>query len=218
MSTALDALCLSPGRMAPGLVVIALLLAACSEKVEPPPVADAWQAVAGDGSLLEQPEGDHHCVFDRRTGLMWEVKQAEAGPHRPDATWSWYLPDSQRNMSDAGQVDGGECDLERCDTHTLVTTINDNGLCGFHDWQLPEREQLMTLGDRRLADQGRIMDPRFFPRDPVGEYWTSSTFRLYPQSAWVVDSRHGLDRAELKTEARYARLVRRHAEPEQGDR
>jgi hypothetical protein len=199
------------------LTALGLLLAGCSERVEPPPVADSWQAVTADGRLLIAPDGRHHCVFDARTGLMWEVKRLEAGPHRADNNYSWYLPDPDRNMSDAGLPDGGQCDMNRCDTHTLVTVINDNGLCGFHDWRLPEREQLLTLGDRRLADSGQIMDTRFFPHDPPGEYWSASTFRLYPQSAWVVDSRHGLDRAEMKTEARYARLVRRHSEPNAGD-
>ncbi|MFU8831141.1 MAG: DUF1566 domain-containing protein, partial [Wenzhouxiangella sp.] len=156
---------------------------------------------------------EHGCVFDQRTGLMWEVKNLQAGPHRASATYTWHVPEATRNMSDAGLVDGGECDLDACDTHGYVQAVNNAGLCGHHDWALPSRQQLLTLGDRRLADTGRIMDQRFFPHDPVGEYWSSETFRLYPKSAWLVSNQHGLDRAELKTEPRYARLVRQHAHP-----
>jgi len=192
-----------------------LLLVACAPQSDPvPPASDHWLSVDQSGAVhaLNDSE-DHQCVFDQRTGLMWEVKRMQTGPHRAAATYTWHEPEATRNMSDSGLINGGDCDLDACDIHGLVQTVNSVGLCGYHDWKIPSRQQLLTLGDRRLADTGRIMDQRYFPHDLVGEYWSSETFRLYPQSAWLVSNRHGLDRAELKTEPRYARLVRPHAEP-----
>jgi len=179
-----------------------------------PPAASFWQPVNVAGDVLPAESlGAHHCVFDQRTGLMWEVKRADRPLHRPGDTFTWHQPDADKNYGEAGVPGGGQCALEQCDTTSLVAAVNAAGWCGYHDWSLPGREQLMTLGDRRLADTQRVIDPDFFPEDPTGEYWTASSFRLYPTGAWLVDSRNGLDRVENKSAARYARLVRRHALP-----
>lgn len=198
------------------VILAGLMMIACqSDDDVTPAAADQWQKIDAQGEPATDSEHlAHACVLDHRTGLMWEVKQQASGPWRTDATYSWYEPDDQRNMSDAGLVDGGLCDLGSCDTHHLVLAVNEQGLCGHHDWTLPTREQLLTLGDRSLIDKGLVLDRAFFPNDLPGEYWSASTFRLYPQSAWLVDSSHGLDRAERKHEARYARLVRRHFQVE----
>lgn len=111
-------------------------------------------------------------------------------------------------MSQPGTADGGQCSIARCDTASLIEQVNQAGLCGYQDWRLPLREELLTLGDGQLVESGQVLDPAFFPLDRAGEYWTGSTFRLYPDAAWLVDSRNGLDRAERKTEARFVRLVR----------
>jgi hypothetical protein len=204
-----------PTGIAPAIpvLVLSMLLIGCQgDTQELPAVADSWLPIDVDGQPASlDDEQMHHCVLDQRTGLMWEVKQPASGLHQASATWSWYEPDPNKHLSEAGQVNGGSCDLDKCDTHALVAAVNQAGLCGHHDWFLPSRDQLMTLGDRRLADSGRILDQRFFPHDPVGEYWTADTFRLYPRSAWLVDNRLGLDRAELKSEARHARLVRQNS-------
>lgn len=190
-----------------------LLLAACQQAS--PPASDRWLPVAADGTILTlEALGEHACVFDQRTGLMWPVAADRPGLHQPGDTFSWHEADKDRSLGEPGLVGGGRCSLTRCDTEALVAAVNEQGLCGHNDWFLPGREQLMTLVDRRHADNGQVLDRRFFPEDPAGEYWTGSSFRLYPQSAWLVDTRVGLDRAELKTEARYVRLVRRHALPE----
>ncbi len=195
-----------------GLLLVTMLTSCRSQ---PPPASDYWLPVDRTGQVLAADAlGDHHCIFDTRTGLMWEAKRLQPGPHHAGDTYSWHDPDPNSHAGDAGLIDGGECSIARCDTDALVSAVNQAGLCGHHDWMLPGREQLMTLGDRRLArSDGGSIDARFFPHDPSGEYWTSSTFRLYAQTAWVVDSRLGLDRTELKTEPRPARLVRRHAPP-----
>jgi len=195
---------------APGLIpALVIALAGCSGESDPAPVSASWQHLDAAGEVMtESPAGGHHCVFDPRTGLTWEVKRAARGPHRVDATWSWYSDQRHLNLSEPGLENGGDCDLERCDTSGLIEAVNETGGCGHHDWRLPTRDELLTLIDGHRIKSGNGLDRAFFPAAPAGEYWSASTFRMYPQSAWLVDTRTGLDRAEFKREARFVRLVR----------
>jgi hypothetical protein len=186
----------------------------CGERPEPTPVSNQWQRVDASGHILSAASsGEHHCVLDPRTGLMWQVRHATGGLHDPANRYSWYSEDRAVNMSEPGSSDGGRCEGSNCDTRALVEAVNREGLCGYYDWQMPDREQLLSLGDERLRRTGLIVDADFFPGVTAGEYWTSETFRLYPQSAWAVSFGNGLDRADLKTEAKSVRLVRRHGPP-----
>lgn len=190
-------------------VAITVALSACTQETDRKPVAESWQRIDQQGQLVDgSADARHDCVFDQRTDLLWEVKQTEDGAHRFDATYSWYSDDPAQHMSEPGLRDGGNCDLASCDTETLVAAVNSNGLCGYSDWRMPQREELLTLGDYRLIESGNVLDPEFFPLALPEEYWSASTFRLYPQSAWVVSAANGLDRGERKSEPRPARLVR----------
>ena len=191
-----------------------LLIAACGGESDAPAVSDSWARIGPDGVALAAEDATHHCIFDERTGLMWEVKREEPGLHQPGQTYSWFFADQQRNMGEPGTRDDGDCVNSRCDTEGFAGAVNESGLCGFHDWRVPTRTELMTLGDRRLMNEtGLIVDPAWLPHVEPGEYWAGETFRLYPQSAWAVDMRHGLDRADHKQEAKSVRLVRQHREP-----
>ena len=198
------------------LAVATLLATGCGSDDDAPPVSDSWTRIGPDGASLAATDQTHHCLFDERTGLMWEVKRDEPGLHQPGQTYSWYFADKQVNMGEPGARDDGDCVNSRCDTEGFANAVNENGLCGFDDWRVPTRNELMTLGDRRLMDEtGLIVDPDWLPHVQPGEYWASETFRLYPQSAWTVDMRHGLDRADDKNEAKSVRLVRQHRPPAQ---
>jgi len=196
--------------------IVLLGATACTDVPEPAAVADHWLRVDATGQVLEVDETQsHRCVLDQRTGLMWQVARAKRGLYHYENRYTWYSDDSQRHMSEPGRADGGECAIDGCDTESVVKAVNRRRLCGHGDWRLPEREELLTLGDVRLRDTGNVLDPAFFPHAVPGEYWTADTFRLYPESAWAVDTRTGLDRVDRKTEPKAVRLVRRHAEPEQ---
>jgi hypothetical protein len=200
------------------MAVPLLLTGSCEKGPELPAVAEAWVKIGDDGRPLPPgAAGMHSCVLDERTGLMWEVKRNEPGLHDNTHTYSWYSTDRQVHMSDTGLPDGGKCAHSRCDTEAFVEAVNRAGLCHYHDWYLPVRNELMSLGDRRLSDSGLVIDTDFFVHTIPGEHWTAETFRLYPQAAWAVDMRHGLDRADRKTEAKPVRLVRRHQPPARDD-
>lgn len=159
------------------------------------------------GQPIADGEGGHHCVLDRMTELTWEVVRPGSGLHAPGHRFSWYSADRRLHMGDPGRQGGGQCALSRCDTEALVEAVNAQGLCGQHDWRLPSREEAILLG-KHHGDSAIGMNPRFFPGAVPGEFWTASTFRLYPQSAWAFDAGTGLDRADRKTEAKPVRLVR----------
>jgi hypothetical protein len=198
------------------LAAATLLATGCGSDDDAPPVSDSWTRIGPDGASLAVADDAHHCIFDERTGLMWEVKRDEPGLHQPGQTYTWHVSERQVNMGEPGARDGGDCVHSRCDTDGFVTAVNEAGLCGSSDWRMPTRNELMTLGDRRLMDDtGLIVDPAWLPHVVAGEYWAGETFRLYPQSAWAVDMRHGLDRADHKNEAKAVRLVRQHRPPAQ---
>lgn len=197
---------------AAGLALALTLIAGCAERAEQPPASESWHRIDASGHILS---GDntpaHRCVLDPASGLMWQVQDEAGELHDRDNRYSWYSTDKRKHMSEPGLADGGECHGSNCDTEALVAAVNEQGLCGFADWRLPSREELMTLGEAERRESGLIVDPAFFPAAVAGEYWTGETFRLYPQSAWAVDFGSGLDRADLKSEAKAVRLVRQHA-------
>lgn len=192
-------------RMWPAL--LALLLSGCGRQ----PAADfGWDFARLDtagAELDDDAPGPHECVLDRRTGLLWEVKLAAPGARHRDQTYSWYSADGATNGGESGLRGGGDCVLERCDTEAYVEAVNAEGLCGRADWRLPSRDEALTLLDPARIGQGPAVDPVYFPETAAAEYWTATTFSLYPQGAWAVDTVYGQDRVDWKTGAKRLLLV-----------
>lgn len=182
-----------------------LTIAACSAPPAPPTGGDRFVGFDDHGQTLPATTAQTQaCVLDRRTGLIWEVGRPEDVGH----TYSWYSTEKQIHMSEPGLANGGDCPLDRCDTEARLEAVNAAGLCGQHDWRLPSRDEVLTLTARAPSGNEHVLDPDFFPNTIAGEYWTGETFRLYPSSAWALDTRTGLDRTDWKTQAKPVRLVR----------
>lgn len=194
------------------LALALALLAGCDERADQQIVSENRQRTDASGHILPPDDpGPHRCVLDPASGLMWQVHDDSGDLHDRDNRYSWYSTNKHEHMSEPGLADGGECLGSDCDTQSLVAAVNERGLCGFTDWRLPSREELMSLGEAERREIGLIVDPAYFPEAVAGEYWSGETFRLYPQSAWAVDFGNGLDRADLKSEAKAVRLVRQQA-------
>ncbi|MDO8329636.1 MAG: DUF1566 domain-containing protein [Fluviicoccus sp.] len=180
------------------------------------------------------------CVRDRSTGLVWETKTVGDGLHSLDHTFVWLDPDMARNGGRPGFLDipkdfeqaeklhrspvqgdpetqGELCGqvLENCNTRDFAEAVNRKGLCGFHDWRLPELPELATLTDYRRSRPAT--DPRFFPLDEGFRFWTatSQAARLMPDDAsklglkaWVLDFTTGTEETEEKYSSMSVRLVR----------
>ncbi len=159
---------------------------------------------AGDGNFARHPWA---CVRDRRTGLVWEVKQADGGLHDADHTYTWYDPDPVHNKGAAGKRDGGRCRGSGCDTLAFVAAVNAAGWCGFKDWRLPDQAEIASINDGTRRYPGPTQDPAFFPNARADQYWTRETHLYYP-GAWAWNFAYGHNQVDWKTSAKRVRLVR----------
>jgi hypothetical protein len=83
--------------------------------------------------------------------------------------------------------------------------VNTAGLCGFSDWRLPTRRELLSLVDFGAAAVP-LLDAAYFPDAVAGIYWTSSRDPF--QGPWSVDFTDGTSHADTRFDAHPVRLVR----------
>lgn len=152
------------------------------------------------------------CAFDRRTGLIWEVKSPAPGLRFADNTYSWFAPDAKHEELDyRGLADGGRCSESACDTAAFVVAVNRIGLCGYRDWRMPHKHELGSISDPRRPLKVPTTDMRFFPHTQPGEYWSGNDYSLKHDAAWVWGFDFAQDRVDWKRGAKYVRLVRGEA-------
>ncbi|MFO7592970.1 MAG: DUF1566 domain-containing protein [Pseudomonadota bacterium] len=146
------------------------------------------------------------CVEDTATGLVWEVKSADNGLHHADGLYSWYQPEEDGEHEGVG--DAGRCDGDsECDTRAYVQALNEENYCGFTDWRLPTREELLSLvkiGETAAA----AIDLDYFPQALPSWYWTATSNAEYPDHAWYVLFRNGVALSDRKSRPKHLRLVR----------
>jgi len=193
--------------------VLLILLAACDSRSGPgPDIHDSkYVALGADGKQLASGEPGP-CVLDQFTGLVWEVKATE-GLHNRDYTYSWFSPDEDAGgeLDYRGKQDGGECSGSACDTHAFVQAVNMQGLCGFHDWRLPVRDELGSISDPRKTLSPPTINTTYFPNTRSSEYWSSNDYQFHWDTAWLWSFENGMDRVEWKSSPRHVRLVRGQA-------
>lgn len=150
------------------------------------------------------------CVIDHTTGLVWEVKTNNQGLQDAGHFYSWYNADNLLNLGNAGLKDNGKCrgGID-CDTESYIRAINAKKLCGYTDWRLPTRAELMTLVqyDPTFEKKG-LIDRKFFPHGSVDWYWSSDTDETDPANAWYVLYYNGRAMKAAKNQAKKIRLVR----------
>jgi hypothetical protein len=193
--------------LAAAALLTVLTVTGC-ERRAPPPANWDFARIGAAGEVLSPDSAmAHDCVLDRRTGLLWEVKRVDGGWRDGDQLYSWYNPDAAEHNSEPGLQDGGRCETGRCDTSGFVAAVNEAGLCGRSDWRMPSRDEALTLLDPAQIGRGPAIDLEYFPGTAAGEYWTGTTFRMYPQGAWAIDTVYAQDRVDWKTELKRVRLV-----------
>ncbi len=113
------------------------------------------------------PASQHACVQDNVTGLAWEVKTAANAGN----TYTW----------------------EQANTYA-ENLNNGGGLCGYSDWRMPTRRELLSI-----IDHGRSLpavDRRFFTNTPTSgssRHWTADADLSAPLGTrhWTVDFAFG---------------------------
>jgi hypothetical protein len=197
----------SVGGCTLALGLLAMLLVGCGRQAPQGPAWDFARVDAGGAELAAGVVVGHDCVLDRRTDLLWEAKQATPGLHHRDDLYSWHSSDAGEHGGEPGLAGGGSCSLERCDTEAFVAAVNEAGLCGRTDWRMPSRDEALTLLDPVRIGHGAALDPAYFPGAIEAEYWTGTTFKMYPRGAWAVDTIYAQDRVDWKTNTKRVRLV-----------
>lgn len=122
-------------------------------------------------SLAAYPESPFEkkagIVFDKNTGLYWEVKSSNDSDINAGA----------RTFSFA----------EAADVHTAE--LNKAKYGGFDDWRVPNKDELRSIFDYSHTDG--VIDNKIFGCCPVGDYWTKNVYRLQPYFSWVLYSGFG---------------------------
>jgi len=70
----------------------------------------------------------------------------------------------------------------RCDTEKFVADVNAAALCGYNDWRMPTRRELLTLV--HAGTWNPSIDATYFPNTNAVAFQTGSSF--VPASARVV--------------------------------
>ncbi len=194
-----------------GFVVLSMLLTGCSELSEDDRVKreQNFIKVTADGSVYSgsgnYEEDPWDCVYDKSTGLHWEVKGNSPGLRSAENTYTWYDPDVRKNF--IGTPNGGSCTVGNCDSSSYVAEVNKNGICGLKNWHLPEN---VEMGSIVFISRDRNIDPifrNFFPNTKSADYWTSSTYTFQGSSAWAWDFNLGYDHVDWQKHPKHIRLV-----------
>lgn len=173
-----------------------------------PIIESGYIKLASDGRILSHDATEWTCVQDRATGLIWEIKTDDNSIRDRDNFFSWFEPATERNHGKAGERDGGRCKGGAdCDTLAYVEAFNQQQFCGFNDWRLPSRDEMLTLIDRNKANKASI-DTDYFPRTVPSWYWTASSNPDKPDYAWFVLFRNGVALNASKHQPKHVRLVR----------
>jgi len=191
------------------VLLAGISLSGCGQ--EAAPVSDLHKIRYSEVELGADAIG--HCSLDGITKLMWEAKNNEPGLHDWRNTYSWFDPqESQGELDYRGTADGGNCAGSDCDTWHFLSAVNAQGYCGFHDWRLPSRDELMSISELARAESPPTIDTEYFPFTQPDEYWSANDYSFQFDAAWAWSFRHGHDRVDWKKTPKFVRLVRGEAE------
>lgn len=142
-----------------------------------------------------------NCVTDRVTGLVWEVKNADGGLRDKNKTYTNYTDSTQSATYGTAT-----------DAKGYVDAVKALALCGYTDWRLPTKEELLGLVDYSISAPGPTIDQTWFPNTAANlldwRYWTSSGYALDALQAWKVGFSNGDSISGERAYDGHVRLVR----------
>lgn len=160
-----------------------------------------------DGNALPEDASKWACVEDVENGLIWEVKSNDGSIHDKNNSFTWYQPEATEIIQ--GVADGGRCKGNSdCDTYAYIEHINQMNYCGYSNWRLPTKEEILSIVDFKSNDSVTKIDTEYFPDALPSWYWTASSNEDKPEYAWYVLFRNGITLNDRKERPKHIRLVR----------
>lgn len=153
------------------------------------------------GNSLPANATSWSCVRDNVTGLVWEVKTTDGSIHDASNTYKWG------GKTALGSGYGTYYD----DWNTLVDGSNSEQLCGYSDWRVPTRQELISLVDYGGNNQGNYhpaIDTDYFPNTEANYYWSASPYGFTSSLAWAIFFYDGNFYISGRSGGWYVRLVR----------
>jgi hypothetical protein len=135
------------------------------------------------------------CVKDNVTGLIWEQKTDDG--LRSGGGYVWYNSDNANNGGSSGDdyyrsYDKAELSyevgeicgyrIERCNTQAYIAALNAANYCGYSNWRLPSRMELVSLVD--YSQYKYVINPIF--KFQSNRFWSSSLDKRHTDSVWVL--------------------------------
>ena len=136
--------------------------------------------VAGQAQAVYESVGTYdktECVKDTTTNLIWEGKTA-----RGTRAGSKKYRNYDSNYGTAVEVALIDNAIG------YVKAINAMNLCGFNDWRMPTKDELLTLIKQ---DSSPTLDTTWFPNTLISHFWSSSPNTSYAGNAWFVSFNNG---------------------------
>ena len=155
-----------------------------------------------NGNILGASATAWSCVRDNVTGLVWEVKTDDGGIHDKDNTYRWGGISAIGYDSDSREGEYYD------DWDALVDGANNNKLCGYEDWRVPNINELAGIAD--LSRYDPAIDTNYFPNTISSTpYWSASPKVKNYDEACRISFYYGSDSCYYRRdEGGYVRLVR----------
>ncbi|WNC67357.1 DUF1566 domain-containing protein [Thalassotalea nanhaiensis] len=154
-----------------------------------------YSKIAADGTVLSNDATEWSCVLDNVTGLMWERKTSAKDIHGIDTVFFYFDTDYSKNGGRPGyilkdpetnepildingkeQANKDECSESEAvclTTEEFVAETNQENLCGYADWRMPHKTELMSIVNYNAASIPTI-DAGYFPFTKSAPYVTST--------------------------------------------
>jgi hypothetical protein len=160
------------------------------------PALASYTKIANNGAVLPasaalgSAAGEWACTRDNATGLIWEVKTA-SGLRSQNNTYSNY----DSNYGTSTQISA------ETNSQGFVAAVNSASLCGYGEWRMPAKEELLSLAIPTI-------NASYFPNTPAALFWTATPVTGDASSAWDIDFSNGGVFTDTRSLASRVRLVR----------